>query len=89
METTKITNEEMQSIKDIQEEYTSLGIKLVQLKLAQKAGKDYLAQLEKQQEELEGQILQNNTKEKELADNLNEKYGVGSLDMTTGEFTPN
>lgn len=89
MSTTKITNEEMQSIKAIQEKYTALGVQLVQLKLARKSGEDYLQQLEDQEKTLSNEIESTNEQEKELADSLNQKYGVGSLDMSTGEFTPN
>jgi ribosome maturation factor RimP len=89
MSKVKITNEEMQSIKAIQEKYTALGVQLVQLKLARKSGEDYLQQLADQEKALSNEIESTNTQEKELADSLNQKYGVGSLDMATGEFTPN
>ena len=85
----KITNEEMQSIKAIQEEYTQVGVQLVQLKLAQKSNKDYLSKLNSQEDSLNEAITETNNREKELADSLNKKYGVGSLDMSTGEFNPN
>jgi len=85
----KITEEEMQNIKTIQEEYTQVGVQLVQLKLAQKSSQEYLEKLNEQEESLNTSIVEINEREKKLADGLNEKYGVGSLDMNTGEFTPN
>ena len=85
----KITDEEMQSIKTIQEEYTQMGVQLVQLKLAKNSSEEYLKKLNEQEDTLTNNIQEINKREKELADGLNEKYGVGSLDMTTGEFTPN
>lgn len=85
----KITNEEMQSIKTIQEEYTQIGVQLVQLRLAKKSSEDYLKKLVEEEETLHSSISEINEREKKLADDLNEKYGVGSLDMNTGEFTPN
>ena len=88
MNRTKITDEEMESIKAIQEKYTALGVQLVQLKLARKSGEDYLQQLDDQEKVLSSEIETTNKQEKELADSLNERYGVGSLDMATGEFTP-
>ena len=88
MNRTKITDEEMQSIKAIQEKYTALGVQLVQLKLARKSGEDYLQQLDDQEKVLSSEIETTNKQEKELGDSLNERYGVGSLDMATGEFTP-
>jgi len=85
----KITDEEMQSIKTIQEEYTQVGVQFVQLKLAKNSSEEYLKKLNEQEETLTNGIQEINKREKKLADDLNEKYGVGSLDMTTGEFTPN
>jgi predicted nucleic acid-binding Zn-ribbon protein len=79
----------MQNIKTIQEEYTQVGVQLVQLKLAQKSSQEYLEKLNEQEESLNTSIVEINEREKKLADGLNEKYGVGSLDMNTGEFTPN
>lgn len=89
MSTTKFTEQEMQSIKQVQEKYSQIGVQLVQIKLAKKNSEDYLKQLESQESEITEAILELNKEEKELADVLNEKYGVGSLDMESGEFTPN
>jgi len=89
METAKFTEQELQSIRDIQEEYSTMGIQLIQLKLARKTSQEYLAALQQEEERIETTIQEINEKEKVLTDALNEKYGVGSLDMTTGEFTPN
>ena len=89
MNKVKITDQEMQSIKTIQDEYTQVGVQLVQIKLARKSSEDYLQKLTEQEESLNSSIQDINEREKKLADNLNETYGVGSLDMNTGEFTPN
>lgn len=85
----KITDEELQNIKEVQEKYTAIGVQLVRLKLARKTGEEYLEELTKQEASIMGELTETNKEEKELADVLNEKYGVGSLDMTNGEFTPN
>lgn len=85
----KITDQELESIKAVQEKYTAIGVQLVQLKLARKSGEEYLEQLAEQEASITSELESTNNKEKELADVLNEKYGVGSLDMVTGEFTPN
>ena len=89
MSTIKFTEEELGNIRAIQEEYSTVGIQLVQLKLARKSSEEYLAALQQEEERIVEQIDSINTKEKELTENLNNKYGIGSLDMTTGEFTPN
>lgn len=87
--TQKFTQEELDQIKSLQNKYNEIGIELVQLKLAKKSAKEYLEQLEEQEEQLTNQIVEANQSEKQLALQLSEKYGVGSLDMETGEFTAN
>jgi hypothetical protein len=89
MSTVKFTEEELNSIRTIQEEYSTVGIQLVQLKLAKKTSEEYLAALQQEEDRIVEQIDSINTREKELTEALNDKYGIGSLDMTTGEFTPN
>jgi predicted nucleic acid-binding Zn-ribbon protein len=89
MSTVKFTEDELQNIRAIQEEYSMIGIQLVQLKLARKSSEEYLAALEQEEQRIVEQIEGISTKEKQLTEALNEKYGIGSLDMTTGEFTPN
>jgi len=89
MSAVKFTEDELQNIRAIQEEYSMIGIQLVQLKLARKSSEEYLAALEQEEQRIVEQIEGISTKEKQLTEALNEKYGIGSLDMTTGEFTPN
>jgi hypothetical protein len=89
MSTIKFTEEELDNIKAIQEEYSTVGIQLVQLKLARKSSEEYIAALQQEEERIAEQIDGINKREKELTESLNDKYGIGSLDMTTGEFTPN
>jgi hypothetical protein len=82
------TTEELEQIKKLQEKYNVLGIQLVQLKLAQKNAKAYLESLNEQEQILDEQIAATNAEEKELAKSLDSKYGAGSLDLESGEFTP-
>ena len=89
MSTIKFTEEELDNIKTIQEEYSTVGIQLVQLKLARKSSEEYIAALQQEEDRIAEQINSINEREKELTESLNDKYGIGSLDMTTGEFTPN
>jgi hypothetical protein len=88
MENKQFTQEELSQIKELQEKYNALGLQLVQLKLARKNAEAYLKQLQEQEEVLETQVLETNTKEKELAESFDTKYGAGSLDLETGVFTP-
>ncbi len=82
------TPDELENIKKLQEKYNVIGIQLVQLKLAQKNAKAYLESLNEQEQILDEQIAATNAEEKELAKSLDSKYGAGSLDLESGEFTP-
>lgn len=89
MTTQQFTKEELEQIKELQLKYNEIGIELVQLKLAKKNAYEYIEKLEEQEDELTNRIVEVNQSEKLLAEKLNEKYGVGSLDVETGIFTPN
>tara|TARA_R110000803_G_scaffold210247_2_gene281565 strand:- start:353 stop:628 length:276 start_codon:yes stop_codon:yes gene_type:complete len=86
-EVVKFTKEELESIEVVQQKYSDIGMRLVQLRLATKQSNNYLQALKEEEDKIDSEIVENNTNEKELATKLNEKYGVGALDMTTGEFT--
>ena len=81
MENTKLSQEELQSIQQLQEKnraiVTEFGeIELIKLNLERRAenAKKYLAELREEE----------NTFGKELSD----KYGDGTVDLSTGEFVP-
>ncbi len=88
MEKTNFTNEELTQIKTLQEKYNALGIELVQLKISLEIAKEYLQSLQEKEVQLVDQIKETNTEEKVLAESLDKKYGEGSLDLESGEFTP-
>lgn len=87
-ETKQFAQEELDQIKKLQEKYNVLGIQLVQLKLAQKNAENYLKGLKEQETTIETQILETNLEEKKLAEQLDTKYGAGSLDIESGVFVP-
>jgi hypothetical protein len=89
MEQTKFTTEELQKIKELQDKYQVLGIQSIQLKLAKKSTEEYLTTLNDQESQLNEQIYNVNQEEKDFAKTLSDKYGVGSLDLESGLFTPN
>ncbi len=89
MEQTKFTTEELQKIKELQDKYQVLGIQSIQLKLAKKSTEEYLNTLSEQESQLNEQIYNVNQEEKDFAKTLSDKYGVGSLDLESGLFTPN
>lgn len=67
----KLTAEELQAVKNIRQEYSNLAYALGDLEL-QKA-----TLLENQKELV--------SKEKQIAKQLQEKYGQGTIDLETGE----
>ena len=68
----KLTAEELQSIKTIRQDYSNLALAVGELELQK------FNLLENYQKEIA-------TREKQLAAQLQEKYGEGSIDLETGE----
>ena len=79
--TQKFTSEEVEQIKQVQSNANSLTYQ---------AGQLYLAKLKfKEQEKvLLSNIESLSDQETALANQFTEKYGKGSIDISTGEFTP-
>ena len=77
----KATQEELDLIKNFQDSIQNITIKLGQLEL-----KKLNIKKEKEILDLEYEKLIN--KEKELGDNLKEKYGNSQIDLKTGEIIP-
>ena len=79
--TKKFTQDELQSISNIKQVYDNTTLRIGQLHFEEK-------QLLKERTELE--LIFNNNREKEIkfAQELNDKYGKGTLDIETGIFTP-
>jgi len=78
----KFSEEELKSIKSLRDEYSELSIALGQLeieKLLIKSKEDNL-------HSIFSSVLE---KERKIIQDLNAKYGVGSLNLDTGTFTPN
>lgn len=87
-ETVKFTEDEMKSLSELQNTYQQLTTRMGQVeiqRLVQEQGLDAIAQ---EKEGLENQWVENQKKERELVDELNKKYGPGTLDPQSGEFTP-
>lgn len=79
-EVKKLSEEELQQIKEIKQEYTSLALSLGELELQK-------SNLEKEKSRLLNYQDQLGNKETELAKQLTEKYGNGSINIETGEIT--
>ena len=81
-EEVKFTEEELKQVQDIQNKYISIQNQFGQLKLAQ-------INLDNQEIDLEKALENLQTEEKKFLDLTTQKYGQGSLNIETGEFTPN
>ena len=84
----KFTQEELDSITQVQGNYQTIGLDLVQIELAIINTKNQLDVLETDRKMLTERILEINASEKQLAKQLEEKYGKGEIDLESGVFTP-
>lgn len=88
METKQFTQEEINQIKELQTNYQQIGLELVQAKLAIIQIKQQLTEYEQQEASLIDKISTINKQEQEFVAQLQQKYGKGELDLSTGVFTP-
>ncbi len=84
----KFTEEEIQEIRQTQANYQTIGLELVQIKLALASAQSQLEALQMEEKLLTERISDVNGKEKELARALETKYGKGEIDLESGMFTP-
>ena len=80
-ETKKFSPEELQKLQNLQTQTTNIVNAFGQLKISELRLDSQLNYLKDQLELLKNQ-------ESELAKSLSEKYGKGTLNAETGEFTP-
>ena len=81
-EEVKFTKDELTQVQNIQKSYANVQNQFGQLKMAQ-------IRLDEQEVELEEALKTLQEKEKKFLDGITEKYGQGTLNPETGEFTPN
>ena len=77
----KFTPEEIQEIQNLQQLYTAVVNQAGQVHLEEITLHERKGQVEANFEEVK-------RKEQEILSNLNTKYGQGSINLETGEFTP-
>tara|TARA_B100001093_G_scaffold160397_1_gene152727 strand:+ start:586 stop:882 length:297 start_codon:yes stop_codon:yes gene_type:complete len=78
---TIIPSQDIDKIKKLQENLTSIGTQFGQIKIAK-------MKLEDQEVVLKKQLDLLSKEENSIAKAFTDKYGKGSLDVETGEFTP-
>ena len=85
----KFTDEELQSLKQIQQDYLECQNAFGQIAIQKIALQQQIDRLAKSEEEYAKKYSDTQVKEQEVAKELNDKYGAGNLDPETGVFTPN
>lgn len=85
---TKFTDEEVKSLKELQDSYMKVQNKLGRLSIAKLNFQRQAEDLERQDVEAKKEFIELQSTEQGLVTELTEKYGQGSLDPTTGVFTP-
>ena len=77
----KFTEDELKNLQELQGTYQQITLALGQLSVSKYA-------LDEREASLKQALLDTKTSENNLATSLTEKYGKGSLNIETGEFTP-
>ena len=84
----KFTDDEMASLQELQNTYASISTQFGQVKVSRINIEKQVYNLDEMEDNLEKAWDENREKEQELVKSLNEKYGAGTLNPTTGEFIP-
>ena len=84
----KFSDEELQSLRELQEGYQEKQAQFGQLKVQKLLIQQQLDALERTEAQFESDYSNLQTKEQDIVKQLNEKYGPGNLDPQTGVFTP-
>ena len=87
-EAVKFSEEELQSLQELQNTYAGISTQFGQLKVSKMNLERQFNSLEQSEEALEKAWDDNRQKETELVQSLTEKYGPGSLNPQPGEYTP-
>ena len=87
-ETVKFTDEELQSLQELQNTYASISTQFGQVKVSRINLERQMENLDEVERQLEQNWEENRQTESDLVKSLNEKYGAGTLNPTTGEFIP-
>ena len=84
----KFTENEITKLKEVQDGYLKVQSSFGQLSIARLNIKKQVVELNNIEEQTRKDFDDLRGKEREVVDELTKKYGQGSLDPTTGVFTP-
>ena len=88
-ETKKLTTEELQKVKDIRQNYVSIQSAFGQLHLTKLNLEKQLQGIEENYNSLGAEYEKTQEAERTLVQSFQETYGVGTLNIEDGTFTPN
>ena len=83
----KFTDDELKSLGDLQQRYSSISTQFGQIRVRRLLLQQELDALDGAEENLEKEYTNTQQSEQTLVKELNEKYGPGNLDPSTGVFT--
>ena len=85
----KFSDEELNTVKEIQQEYVNIQNQFGQIAMTKIRIDDQMDNILRAEEENRKKLLEVQTKERKFLDGITEKYGDGTLNPETGVFTPN
>jgi hypothetical protein len=86
--TQQLTQDELTRVTELRTNGTQILIQLGQIDLEKYLTTQRITQLDDTKEKLYEQYVALQTRETELITELNAKYGIGTVDIETGEFVP-
>ena len=86
--TVKFSEDEMTKLQELQNSYQQKQVEFGQLRVQRLILNQQSDALEEKEKQIEQEYVNVQQEEQQLVNELNEKYGPGSLDPQTGEFTP-
>ena len=89
MADTKFSQEEMDKIKEVQSSYVGIQQAFGQVEVGRLRLEQQLDATQQASSDLRDKFLGTQQDEQKFIEELNEKYGDGSLDLESGTFTPN
>jgi hypothetical protein len=87
-EVKKLTEEEIVKIKEMQQQYNKFVFELGSIEAQLYDINAHKEVMESEKTNVLGDIKSLTVREKELLTSLQEKYGVGNINIETGEITP-
>ena len=84
----KFTEDELKQISELQQKYAAATDAFGRLKVQKMLLEQQHKNLDEAELNLENEYTELQKSEQELVQTLNDKYGAGTLDINSGEFTP-